>query len=210
MASNGTGNTNKKYYGANQPTDVARPTTLTLGGAIQKPYERYYRNEEPYVWCSNTYYNNWNSTIAGYGDGQFATDVTKTIYDPSPVGFKMPPQAAYSTISFSPQGSEGSQGYSYKVSDGLFFPCSGVRQSNGTEVVKVWIQGYYWSAVPASERGGYDLTYINYTRVSDNSKRTFGLAVRPVQEQDTNISSGANTAGQDIYHGDSVNGSWGN
>ena len=210
MASNGTGNTNKTYYGTNKPTDVVRPATLTLGGAIQKPYERYYRTSSPYDWCSSTYYNTWNSTIADYGSGQYSTAVTKTIYDPSPVGFKMPPQAAYSSFTSSFQGSRGSQGYSLKVSDDLLFPASGYRYFDSASLYYVWNNGYYWSAVPYNSGNGYYLGFDSSVFVTYNGSRTNGFAVRPVQELDTNISSGANTAGQDIYNGGSVNGSWGN
>lgn len=182
MASNGTGNTNKTYYGTYKPTDVVRPATLTLGGAIQKPYERYYITSSPYDWCSSTYYNTWNSTIAGYGSGQYSTAVTKTIYDPSPVGFKMPPQAAYSSFTSSFQGSQGSQGYSLKVSDDLLFPASGDRGSNSASLSDVWYDGGYWSAVPFSSSSGFGLTFYPSVYVTYNFSRTYGFAVRPVQE----------------------------
>lgn len=182
MASNGTGNTNKTYYGTYKPTDVVRPATLTLGGAIQKPYERYYITSSPYDWCSSTYYNTWNSTIAGYGSGQYSTAVTKTIYDPSPVGFKMPPQAAYSSFTSSFQGSQGSQGYSLKVSDDLLFPASGNRYFNSASLRYVWSYGNYWSAVPDNSDYGYVLFFYTSVYVTNYYGRTYGFAVRPVQE----------------------------
>jgi len=183
MASNGTGNTNKTYYGTNKPTDVKRPATLTLGGAIQKPYERYYRTSSPYDWCSITYYNTWNSTIAGYGNDQlWRKEVTKTIYDPSPVGYKMPPQAAYSSLGYSTQGSRGSQGYSFKVSDfwgEYLFPASGYRDHSSAALSRVWYDVRYWSAVPFDNNDGYSLSEYSLTGYS---YRSYGFAVRPVQE----------------------------
>lgn len=46
----------------------------------------------PPDWCTTTFYNNWDSLQVK--DSVTETNVTKTIYDPSPSGFMVAPRAA--------------------------------------------------------------------------------------------------------------------
>ncbi len=80
----------------------------------------------PYIWNTNTsshYTNLWNGTQTGYtGNALNAGTVEKTVYDPSPAGFCVPTNAAFSGFSTSgaTQGSLNSP-YTYSQVD-LYLP----------------------------------------------------------------------------------------
>lgn len=60
--------------------------TYTYAQGIQNP-NVFYATTNYADWCKTTYYNLWNTgSYTGYTNSQ----VVKTIYDPCPVGFKMP------------------------------------------------------------------------------------------------------------------------
>lgn len=185
---------NKTYY-PSEPQYAPRngvPGKKSIGEAIKTPYINYtHGNSTPYDWCSTTYYNTWNSRIDGFGSGQYSTPVVKTIYDPSPVGFKMPPVAAWEDFPTSNFGnantytssisSAGVVGYGRKRSNGLFFPASGYRSS--ATVYYVWSNGCYWSAVPLSSYdNGYSLYFGSGNAANSSNRRSLAFAVRPVKE----------------------------
>lgn len=79
-------------------------SVTTTGNAIQNPVRDYYNNSNG-EWNSKRGINNFwdvNCTKAGVYDKSTNKSI-KTIYDPSPVGYKVPETAAYS--SFTPETS---------------------------------------------------------------------------------------------------------
>ena len=73
---------------------------------------------------------------------------------------------------------------SYDTAGGtIFFPASGYRSYSTGTAGSVGSVGYYWSAVPGSTYGGRYL-YFGSSSVGPlgSSLRTYGFAVRPVQE----------------------------
>ena len=79
----------------------AVPDVVSLGMGIQTPYIQYYGG---YTWTTFSIVNGWNATQEmivdnGANTATSARDagsrVTKTIYDPSPAGFKVPGSQAY-------------------------------------------------------------------------------------------------------------------
>jgi len=89
------------YYPQYSILDLA-----TLPGTIQHPYIHYYpeAGRTPTRWMDVTYGNSWNSTqtIFGSAADQCADPdpVTKTIYDPSPVGYRLPGPALFYGLTF--------------------------------------------------------------------------------------------------------------
>ena len=156
------------YIGLFIPTSEAYKSVLgasgpvTIGNAIQTPYIHYNTD-----WTSATYYNSWNSTNNVYGDAQLATThITKTIYDPSPVGYKVPPQAALgafsdfsSIIASSPDETNESRMYSgFKYNPtGLIFPCADRRRAADGQILEMGWDGYYWSATPYNTDTSYSM-----------------------------------------------------
>lgn len=183
----GSKNANKIYYPSN---DAYSPVTIrerkTIGGVIQTPYVNYVPSGNyPRDWCSQTCRNLWNTVVNGTGADQYSTPVIKTIYDPSPVGFKMPPQAAYSgftTDNFS--WGAGGRTYTITTNNKLFFPAGGYRLENTPTNCGAY--GYYWSAVPTANNDyfGYYLMFggSSVSTRGGYNYRCYGFPVRPVKE----------------------------
>lgn len=161
QASNGIRETNKTYYysdgfstdapAAGAKATIVYPGPVSIGTAIQYPHAQIVNSYYP--WNDPEYYNNWNSVLNGHGNDQWSTPVTKTIYDPSPVGYKIPPQAAYAGFSdsFPVAVMNGVRGRLY---GGLFFPAAGQRWFNSSKLSVVGSSyGYYWTAVPLGHNG---------------------------------------------------------
>lgn len=177
---------------------------VSIGTAIQHP-TTFYCNVEtatdgtgnavlPADWNSTIYLNKWSSTINGNPDefddryGQDANGKTKTIYDPSPVGFRVPVPSAWSDFSSSTitYKSSNDKGFTYN-SSGLFFPCAGDRFSWSAAVHYVGQYGYYWTTIPSAQEGNSDAHrlmsgYTNNPLPVDVAYRATALSVRPVRE----------------------------
>ena len=146
-----------------------------------------------------SYYNLWSAenTATGFNDNS----VVKTVYDPCPVGFKMPASNAFT--GFTANGQNGGTMNVYGTSDWqtyqnnfghnfwtsssktatINFPASGYRSNNVGSLTSVGNDGYYWSAVPNHTYGGcYLYFYSGFVYPLFNGDRTYGFAARPVSE----------------------------
>lgn len=150
----------------------ANPVSGSLALSIQNP-DTHYINEGGNSWSNPSYFNSWNSTAA-----QSTSSVTKTIYDPSPVGYKVPPYTAYQGSTMSNTGyfrwvdnyimdMVDKDGNTYgqemgpgRVFKGLFFPASGTRKYT---VEGYGIYGQYITATTSWYLNGYGSMYIRYT-----------------------------------------------
>lgn len=161
-----------------------------------------------YIWGSSwystpptgySYYNLWSAenTTTGFNDNS----VVKTVYDPCPVGFKMPASNAFT--GFTANGQNGgtmnvdgtSDWQTYQNNFGhnfwtnssktatINFPASGCRYYYDGSLGNVGYAGYFWSAVPGNTyygcylyfySGGVDPLFIY--------SRPYGFAARPVSE----------------------------
>ena len=151
-------------------------------------------------WTNNYgYYNLWSAdnTTTGYNDNS----VVKTVYDPSPVGFKMPASNAFTGFTANGQnggtmnvdGTDNLQtyqnnfGHNFWTSSSktatIYFPASGFRPYNFGSLYYVGLTGYYWSAVPYNTGSGCYL-YFGWSDVYplNLNERSSGLAARPVAE----------------------------
>ncbi len=176
---------------------VAKYGRTTLGNAIQEPYVVFTAGN----WItdsSNRYsYNNlWDADnyIEGEANQQDYQSV-KTIYDPSPVGYKVPVPDAWSNFPTScPKwtnslaiSNSGVTFGSGQAGDGTsFFPASGERGGRDTgKLVSVGEVGVYWTALPATMNDAYWLrfSYVGYVHgPSYEFSRNNGSSMRPVAE----------------------------
>lgn len=142
-----------------------------------------------------SYYNLWSmeNTIIRWNDNA----VVKTIYDPSPAGFKMPASNAFT--GFTTNGQNGGtmnvngawdNGWNFnnKITSPdatVYFPALGLRSGNiDGSLDYVGYFGHYWSAVPGYAGSG---CYLNFSQrnvypQNDRFNRACGFSVRPVSE----------------------------
>ena len=142
-----------------------------------------------YVW-----YNLWsaNNTVTGYNDNL----VVKTVYDPCPVGFKLPASNAFT--GFSKTGNNVNNQADFNVSGAwnngwnfnnritasnitIYFPALGALGFSGGWSMMGY--GYWWSAVPYNVNSGCCLNFYP-ALLSPQSYfgRASGCSVRPVAE----------------------------
>lgn len=197
VGSTGSGNTTKTWYdgNGNTKTDTNPLTSPTRSKAesIQHP-EKYISGSS--YWDDNTTYDNWNANVTSQPTSETAYNdnaVEKTVYDPSPVGFKMPTTNAFTGFgSGSTVNCEGSWDSGYKFNTGLsspnpisiYFRANGYRYNNDGSLLNVTSYGYYWASGPYSDTAYGCILYFYKGSVypQNRSDRTNGFSVRPVSE----------------------------
>jgi hypothetical protein len=173
------GNDEPTLYG--EQTSVAKtdtPTGPNLVVSIQNPLTFYYSNSGHHDWYTagtGTQDNNlWNNT-----------DGAKTIYDPCPIGWRVP----YFTGTTSPwnglsvTGGTWNWGYSWTGTPNIgYYPASSYRNFGNGTLYYVGDTGCYWAAT-MNGIGAYNLAfrYTGYMNSSDYSSRANGQSVRCVK-----------------------------
>ena len=179
---------------------------MSIKNGIQHP-DFYYPLDSYGMWSTNYgYYNLWSSDNTATGGDNVGNDspVVKTVYDPCPVGFKMPANNAFTGFTTTgqnsltqselnvdgtnnPQTFQNNFGHNFWTNSSktatINFPASGYRHYSSGSLYGIGNEGYYWSAVPSSTSDGcYLYFYSIYVYPLSNTGRTFGYAVRPVAE----------------------------
>ena len=178
---------------------------MSIINGIQNPQNFYtwggsWYNNPP---AGYSYYNLWSAdnTTTGWNDNA----VVKTVYDPCPVGFKMPASNAFTGFTSNGQYQSGAAninangtadswdkfsaayGHNFYTNGSktatIFFPPSGFRDNSDGSLYDVENFGYYWSAVPYSTNYGCNLHfYWSYVYPQNIYSRSYGFAARPVSE----------------------------
>lgn len=196
--SNVLANTNKIWYDkdGNAHTESPQTENLSTGIACIKNYilkpdvmHRQYSGD-------NTYANLWSADNNVYTAND--ENVIKTIYDPSPVGFKLPASNAFtgftttgeyvSTLSqINGEWDSSLKGWNFYTDSSknktIFFPASGYRFYSHGGALLVGSFGYCWSAVPRYRYSGRHL-YFTSSDVDPlfSSDRPCAFGVRSSQE----------------------------
>ena len=199
LPSDGLADANKTWYDKAGNASTLNPATEDFSTGI--PCIKNYILK-PNVMQSNAsgdalYQNLWSADNNVYT----ANDnlVVKTIYDPSPVGFKLPASNAFTGFTkrsgtmYNPaqingtwdDSSKGWRFYTNSVKDKtIFFPASGRYNYSSGVLRAVGSGGWYWLAVPGNQTNGYILGF-NRTDVSSNGGflgRGWVYGVRSSQE----------------------------
>ena len=174
---------------------------MTIANNIQNPDKFYIYGSS--MWTNYGYYNLWSADNTVTGSYNVGNDnpVIKTVYDPSPVGFKMPANNAFTGFTADGQnngtmnvdGTDNWQTYQNNFGHNFWtnssktatinFPASGLRGTNDGSLNDVGSNGYYWSAVPDNTYNGCDLGFDSgNVGPLDYGSRTYGFAVRAVSE----------------------------
>ena len=148
-----------------------------------------------------SYVNTWSTdnTIGGWTDNT----VIKTIYDPCPVGFKMPASNAFSGFTRTGGTAAGTDVNADDVTDSqkftdnmghnfwtnsshtatIHFPASGQRFIFDGSLKYVGSRGYCWSAIPLNAGNGmYFDFFFSYVNWGSSYTKSYGFSVRPVSE----------------------------
>ena len=155
----------------NKPENKARMETRTIGLSIQKPGEMLPKvGGGKLSWFYKQYINLW-STDNNKFDGS-VRDGKKTIYDPSPVGFKVPD--AYAFEGFSLTGAEWNNGYTFIANNNkdIYFQAGGARKGTNGSIAANGTTGLYWQSVPTLKENGKP-GYGLRTSLTKGSIKTF-------------------------------------
>ena len=203
-----TGNTEPTLYPAGQLFDKNAGNNMSITKGIQHPGSFYTWSTS---WWSAppagySYYNLWSANNTTTQNSNTGNDlpVIKTVYDPSPVGFKLPANNAFTRFTttgvnstqaeeMNVQGTKDATNFSANFgwnffTDGsnastIYFPASGLRFDFDGSFGLVKVVGYYCSAVPNNVRYVCCLNFRSGNVHPLNlAGRAYGFAVRPVTE----------------------------
>lgn len=176
---------------------------MSITNGIQNP-DKFYNHGS--TWFNDPpagyiYFNLWSASNTTQGGNDDA--VIKTIYDPSPAGFKMPASNAFTSFNITGEVAGGSANANstadsetnYKTNFGhnfwtnnsktatIFFPASGYRDKYTGVLYYVGERGFYWLAIPNFKRFGGGMFFIwNNVIPRFNYTPSIGFPVRPVSE----------------------------
>ena len=207
--SNGKGNTFTTLYdlGAASYKFTAVSNATDTKTAISNPHTFYYIltshwNTSDFLdfWdvgnSSQDFYDKSSNTSAVYNH-----DSKKSVYDPSPVGYKTPEPAAWTN--FTTTGSNTTNSREWNVNGGFtqgwnFYTNSNkiaydlwhalgyisVNDTNTGGLLSVGSSGYYWSCGPSTTapNGRYLFFYSGGVYPQSQHYRAYGFSVRPVSE----------------------------
>ena len=146
---------------------TANPTTFVY--ASSSPYDWHYSSRDNTLWTTS--------------------DKTKSIYDPCPVGWRVPDggrNGIWSKAGFDDTTYDiTNEGISFSISSSFttWYPASGVRRYGDGSLGSVGVSGRYWSASPSSS-SAYRLSFSDYGYVfpSEDDGRAYGYSVRCLRE----------------------------
>lgn len=157
----------------------------TYADAIKNPGTFYIYGSVSDDWCNTTYNNAWAVNNTSQANSVSTSAITKSVYDPCPVGFKMPGSNAFTGFSTS-NGTWANKGWTF--TDGtnnisVFFPAAGCLSNSYGTLGEVGFSGSCWSAVPRNANYGWCLFFNSGSVFPQNYNfiRAMGRSVRPVQ-----------------------------
>lgn len=198
LPSNGLSNINKTWYDKNgnastaSPTKESFPTGLTcITNYILKPGVM--QNQSA---GDDLYQNLWSANNQVYSNND--NEVIKTIYDPSPVGFKLLGSNAFTGFTTTGGNTSTSseingiwdsslKGWNFFTDASrnktIFFPASGYRDYSPSGVIDVGRWGHCWSAIPESLYAAHNVDFsLSIVGPLASDFRAYGFGVRSSQE----------------------------
>ena len=152
-----------------------------------------------------TLYNLWSmNNTSAYAENQANSQpVVKTIYDPSPVGFSVPANDAFTGFTenglnggrMNVDGTDNAQTFNNNFghnfwtnsnkTETIFFPAAGYREArNGSTLSNYSKFGDYWTATPNDNHNGNVMGFdVNSVYPLYRNIRAFAFSVRPAAEK---------------------------
>ncbi|MFR9661925.1 MAG: hypothetical protein SNF60_07690, partial [Rikenellaceae bacterium] len=146
---------------------------VSYATAVNNP--KYFFKATRTNWCSESSSNSidyiWNDSKISA-----STYVGKSIFDPSPLGWRLPLNGTWSDFN----GNLSGYYYTKRSAWDIYYPTSGYRMGDSGSLSAASMA---WSATPYSEGYGFYL-YLHYglPNTSSNEQRSHALPVRAVQE----------------------------
>ena len=156
----------------------------------------------PNTFCTNNhmdykYVNLWSADNNVYTAND--NPVVKTIYDPCPAGYKIPPSNAFTGFTTTGQNTTNSSQFNVQqpwnkgwnfhcglnhTGGTVFFPASGLRYLNSAVPYYVGSYAYCWTVGSSyTNYGGYLYFYPGGVAPLYNNNRSYGFGVRAAQEE---------------------------
>ncbi len=154
------------------PYDSSSNSAITMATAIMDPMMFQRRSSTTGNWCSE-------ATTATYAWNDIAQNnlTGKSIFDPSPAGWKVPATGVWSAATSSTTFPVPT--YFTNAS----YPACGSRYYTTAAMSNVGTYGRYWSSTPNSETNGYNFNFNSgNVNPANNNNRSNGYSVRAVQE----------------------------
>lgn len=167
---------------------------ISIVNAIQNPGTFYTDGNK---WDTEyRYFNLWTMQTTSQTD--VSKTLIKTIYDPCPVGFSMPPLKTFSGVTITGKTNTNNkdinalgdwdQGWHFYAKDSsspstVYYPAIGSRTAKEGKLYGVKDRGYYWVGVPSSTSAGNNLDIRNTIVIpANNLNRAVGCSIRPVAQ----------------------------
>ncbi|MCD8103010.1 MAG: fimbrillin family protein [Alistipes sp.] len=177
---------NQTYFTPAAPAgttaDIPTDSYTELPGMVENPLN--------FATNWNTYYGSINQP-GNQNDSWGSATGIKTVYDPCPPGWRVPPISISGTNSWGSNGDWGSWTDKGRLFNGVsgtagfshFYPAGGYRNLSNGQLYYHGTNGCYWSTTASSATGGYAL-YFSSSSVGPASSnyRTYGFSVRCVAE----------------------------
>ena len=131
----------------------------------------------------STYYGTSGDMITTPSGASWWNPTTKTLYDPCPAGYRVPPKDTYANFTTPSFGTSLTGGVTWTMNSS-FFPASGRRSYSNGKFYLVGFNGYAWMSTPYNTSNGYNLSfYSGYVYPNSNySGRSYGWSVRCISE----------------------------
>ena len=152
-----------------------------------------------------TFYNLWSmNNTSAYAENQANSQtVVKTIYDPSPVGFSVPANDAFTGFTenglnggrMNVDGTDNAQTFNNNFghnfwtnsskTETIFFPAAGYREARNGSTLSYYSKfGDYWTATPNDNHNGNVMGFdVNSVYPLYRNIRAFAFSVRPIAEK---------------------------
>ena len=167
---------------------------ISIVNAIQNPGTFY---TDGNTWGTEyRYFNLWSMQTTSQTDA--SKTLVKTVYDPCPVGFSMPPLNTFSGVTITGKTNTNNkdinalgdwdQGWHFYAKDSsspstVYYPAIGSRTAKEGKLYGVKDRGYYWVGVPSSTSAGNNLDIRNTIVIpANNLNRAVGCSIRPVAQ----------------------------